>query len=100
MPLALGLEIGKKVHVGENVQNPKQRGTLTVKQIHTTRSFTVEVECQGAAHEYLITQQELIEVMPDILIGAGTRGAMDQARVIFDVPKHINVRRDEVPYRA
>jgi hypothetical protein len=89
MPLILSLREGQDFYVDEE--------QIVVGRVYALTRFDLYVPRTGARH--LITEQESIEVLPEVFVSAGDRPQRGIARVAIEAPHAIILLRGD-KYRA
>ena len=85
MPLVLSMKPGQDFYVGGC--------RMSVGTVNGRQSFDVHVDKTGVTH--CITEDEAIEVLPDVFISSGPRLAVGIARVAIDAPREVTILRGD-----
>lgn len=85
MALSIGVSVDDSISVGE--------GLIRVKQFVDPDMILIEVIDQNTTKEWLISEKERKEIMPNVFVfvGQGERGGTN--RLAFEAPRRIAINR-------
>ena len=84
MALVLGLSDGDDFFVGDE--------RVTLESVIEPVAFTLKVR----GDEFLITDRKSVEVLPDVMISAGTPGRSCVVKVVIDAPRSVPIWRGNI----
>jgi len=85
MPLVMSLKPGEDFFVGDE--------RVIVGSIQGKTRFEVVVERTGV--KYRISEEEAVELMPEVYVSSGPRPTAGVAKVAIEAPKEITILRGE-----
>lgn len=84
MGLSLGVKKGLRIKVGSAM--------VAIQKVENHNLITVDVD----GKEYVITDQERVEVLPSVFLSCGQkdlRGTATYSRLLFEAPRTIRIER-------
>ena len=95
MSLVLGMQEGHDLYIG-----PKT-GRVKIVKISNPTEFSVEIKDDSGIREHTlnISDEHGWEIYPGVILRCGLRGTDDQARLIIEAPRELQIMRGNIMRR-
>ncbi len=88
MALVLGVKENLSFYVADT--------QVIVTQIITSTKFKITVCAPGMYHVYTITDQRALEILPKVMVSAGSNTSLSMVKVVIEAPRNIKILRDSL----